>query len=98
MVPATLRVLGFAIIRNFKKVQNDDVNALYDSGSDDNASASVPIVKAVFLERNAPSAEQAAFDNTPGWSAASNSKKLRANLYLKGSPSLPIVTPLDPLK
>ncbi len=31
MVPETLRVLGFAIIRNFKKVSSDDVNALYDT-------------------------------------------------------------------
>jgi hypothetical protein len=84
MVPATLRVLGFAIIRNFKKVQNDNLNALYDSGSDDNASSSVPIVKAVFSEGNAPSAEQAAFYNTPGWSTTGTSNKPKSEPIFEG--------------
>jgi hypothetical protein len=84
MVPATLRVLGFAIIRNFKKVQNDNLNALYDSGSDDNASGSVPIVKAVFSEGNGPSAEQAAFYNTPGWSTTGTSNKPKSEPIFEG--------------
>ena len=84
MVPATLRVLGFAIIRNFHKVQNDDVNALYDSGSDENASASVQIVKPVFSKGNAPSAEQAAFYNIPGWSPTGNSNKPKSEPIFEG--------------
>jgi hypothetical protein len=54
MVPETLRVLGFAIIHNYKKVTSDDVNTLYDSGSEENASAAAPRLKAVFSEGNVP--------------------------------------------
>jgi hypothetical protein len=61
------------------------VNALYDSRSDDNASASVQIVKPVFSKGNARSAEQAAFYNTPGgWSPTGNSNKPKNEPLFEG--------------
>ena len=84
MVPETLRVLGFAIIRNFKKVSSDDVNALYDSGSDENASASGPRLKSCFSEGNDPSPEQAAFYDTPGWSTSGKGHKPKSEPIFEG--------------
>jgi hypothetical protein len=95
MVPDTLSRMGFAIIRNFKKVSRDDVNALYDSDSEENASSSVPREKSVFNEGNAPSAEQAAFMTHQVGLLLETAISHKAYRYLKGSPSLPIVTPLD---
>jgi hypothetical protein len=85
MVPETLRVLGFAIIRNFKKVSSDDVNALYDSGSDENASASGPRLKSCFSEGNDPSPEQAAFYDTPGWSTSGKGHKPKSEPIFEGA-------------
>ena len=84
MVPETLCRLGFAIIRNFKKVSCDDVNALYDSDSDGNASGSVPREKCVFTEGNSPSAEQAAFYDTPGWAPSGHSHKPKSEPIFEG--------------
>jgi hypothetical protein len=84
MVPDTLCRLGFAIIRNFKKVSRDDVNAMYDSDSEVNASSFVPREKCVFSEGNAPSPEQAAFYDTPGWAPSGNSHKPQSEPIFEG--------------
>ncbi len=77
-------MLGFAIIRNYKKASSDDVNALYDSGSEENASAAAPRLKAVFSEGNAPTPEQAAFYDTPGWNESQNSHKPKSEPIFEG--------------
>ena len=84
LVPAMMSRLGFAIIRNFKKVSRDDLTAVYDSDADENASSSGPREKCAFSEGNAPSPEQAAFYDTPGWNPTGNSHKPQSSPIFEG--------------
>ncbi len=70
-----MRVSGFGLIRNWKKVRAAPFVPNDDTGSEDESSSAGPPFKSVFSEGNDPNPEQAYYHESSGWN---NAKAQRA--------------------
>jgi hypothetical protein len=70
-----MRVLGFGVIRNWKKVRAAPFVPNDDTGSEDESSSVDSHFKSVFSEGNDPTPDQAYYHESTGWN---NSKTARA--------------------
>jgi hypothetical protein len=71
---ANMRVTGFGVIKNYKKLANRNAFDQDDGSSDDNQSSSEPRHRCVFAEENMPDAEQAHYHEKPGWNQTGTAK------------------------
>jgi hypothetical protein len=79
-----MRVSGFGIIRNFKKLIHRTALPMDVDSSDDEESASAPRYTSVFKEGNEPDATQAEFAHTPGWNVNGSAKTPKHDLLFEG--------------
>jgi hypothetical protein len=80
-----LRMTGFGIISNYKKLTHLTSFPMDVDSSDDEEGASTPRITSVFQEEgNEPDATQAGFAHTPGWNANGSAKTLKHDLLIEG--------------
>jgi hypothetical protein len=74
---ANMRVAGFGVVKNYKKMAKSNAFNLEYDNCDDNESSSEPSYTSVFADENLPDPQQAYYHVTPGWNAngTSNSPK-----------------------
>jgi hypothetical protein len=74
---ANMRVTGFGVVKNYKRMAKKDTFDLEYDTSDENQSSSEPSYTSVFADENLPDMQQAYYHVTPGWNAngTSNSPK-----------------------
>ena len=81
---AHMRVSGFAIIPNFKKLTQKPKFPMRIGSSDDEEGASTTRITSVFQEGNEPDAAQAEFAHTAGWNANGSAKTPKHDLLFEG--------------
>jgi hypothetical protein len=81
---ANMRVTGFGVIKNYKKLANRNAFDQDDGSSDDNESSSEPRHRCVFAEENMPDAEQAQYHETPGWNPTGTAKTPKHEYLFEG--------------
>jgi hypothetical protein len=69
-----MRVTGFGVIRNFKRVTRQTSLHMESDSSDDDEGASTERYQSVFQACNEPDAAQANYPHTPGWNASGSGK------------------------
>jgi hypothetical protein len=69
-----MRVTGFGVIRNYKKITRPTSLAMDVDSSGDEEGASTAPFQSVFQEDNEPDATQANYPHTPGWNAYGSGK------------------------
>jgi hypothetical protein len=79
-----MRVGGFGIIRNYKKLQRVSKLPFNFESSDDEEGASKPRTTSVFQEGNEPNATQAEFPQRPGWNQNGSGKTPKHDLLFEG--------------
>jgi hypothetical protein len=79
-----MRVLGFGLIRNWKKVRAAPFVPNDDNSSEDESSSAVAQFKSVFSEGNDPKPEQAYFHEASGWNTAKTAKAPPSELVFEG--------------
>ena len=79
-----MRVSGFGIIRNFKKLTHRTKLPLHINSSDDEECASTPRTTSVFQAENEPDATQAAYPHTPGWNLNGSAKTPKHDVLFEG--------------
>jgi hypothetical protein len=79
-----MRVSGFGIIRNYKKLTRRTKLPLIVESSDDEECASTPRTTSVFQDGNEPDATQAEFPQTPGWNLNGSAKTPKHDLLFEG--------------
>ncbi len=79
-----MRVTGFWVTRNFKKITRQTSLAMDVDSSGDEEGASMARIQSVFQEGNEPDATQANFPHTPGWNANGSAKTPKHDLLFEG--------------
>ena len=83
-VLANMRVTGFGIIRNFKKITHRTALPMHLDSSDDENENGTPHVTSVFQECNEPDQAQADFPHTAGWNANGSAKTPKHDILFEG--------------
>jgi hypothetical protein len=76
-----MRVSGFGLIRNFKKIRTSPVVPNDDTSSEDETSSACPRFKSVFSEGNA---EQAYYHESSGWNTAKTARAPPSEVIFQG--------------
>ncbi len=81
---ANMRVTGFGVIKNFKKLAMKSAFDMDDSSSHENESSSEPRRKCVFAEGNLPDSAQAYYHETAGWNTTGTAKPPKHDILFEG--------------
>jgi hypothetical protein len=81
---ANMRVTGFGVIKNYKKLANRNAFDMDGSSSDENQSSSEARHKCVFAEGNLPDVGQAYYHETAGWNTTGTAKTPKHDILFEG--------------
>jgi hypothetical protein len=81
---ANMRVTGFGVVKNYKKLKISSTFGMDDSSSDERESSSEPKHKCVFAVENMPDAAQAYYHETAGWNTSGTAKTPKHDILFEG--------------
>jgi hypothetical protein len=81
---ANMRVTGFGVVKNYKRMAKKETFDLEHDTSDENQSSSEPSYTSVFEDENVPDLQQAYYHVTPGWNANGTSNSPKHDYLFEG--------------